>query len=773
MSTLLERLFSLERVRLSDPNLALEWAMPVPAWGITLIVCAAALLAALAYRRLEGSRAARTALGVLRCLALLLLVAMIARPSLTRTDERVESDWIVALVDRSESMRFADLPGRTREDQLRAAVELLNPVLRDLSAKRNVLWMGFDSRAFELTNDGTPNLAEPEGRRTLLATALEQTLRRTAAKPVAGIVLLSDGRTSESIPRPLLRALQDRQIPIFAVPLGSPTPAGSIALRRVTAPGVAFAGDYIPVTVDLDALGPLETRRASSLELVDEATGEVLDRAPVPDLEPGQSAQITLSKRSEGESEYRWLVRTVLPPGTGSVTPPAPVRVRVVDRPLRVALFDGTPRWEYRYLKNLLLRERSIRSSALLLSAERRYLQEGSDPLASVPRTAEEWAPFDVVILGDLRSELFSAEQMTQIRDMVAQKGLGLLWIAGPTFTPRTWRETPLGDLLPFTAPPDASGERVFSENVLVSPAPAAGRLGVLRLENPGESAWPAALSDPRAGWSALRFAQRLEPSRLKPAAEVLAFATPVSSPTTSDESRPLVVTMRYGAGRIVYVATDEIWRWRFGRGETLPERFWLPLIRLLARESLSRSGEGALLDASPSQTRIDSPVQLTLRLLDQSLLSTRPSNITLRVRSTDPRRPDEQTINLGPSDASGGVFTGAWTFAEPGEYEIRAADPALAALALSTRVEVRDRDDETREPATDHALLTSLADATGGRTLSPDLFPRLPELLPNREVRTLAAAATESLWDKPFVWVVLILLVCLEWLGRRLLRLA
>src|SRR5262249_39576257 len=151
----------------------------------------------------------------------------------------------------------------------------------------------------------------------------------------------------------------------------------------------------------------------------------------------------------------------------------SPVRVRVLDRPIRVALFDGYPRWEFRYLKNLLLRERSIRSSALVLSSDRRYLQEGTDPLASIPRTKEEWQPFDVIVLGDVRAELFSTEQLAQIRELVSSKGAGLLWIAGPSATPQTWRGTPLADLLPFTVGDDASAPRTFAESVLVSPAPA------------------------------------------------------------------------------------------------------------------------------------------------------------------------------------------------------------------------------------------------------------------------------------------------------------
>ncbi len=99
--------------------------------------------------------------------------------------------------------------------------------------------------------------------------------------------------------------------------------------------------------------------------------------------------------------------------------------VELADRPINVLYVDGYPRWEYRYLKNHLVREQSIRSSVTMLSSDKRYIQEGTEVLASLPRTAQEWARFDAIILGDLRPDVFSAEQLRQIKAVVAQRGHG------------------------------------------------------------------------------------------------------------------------------------------------------------------------------------------------------------------------------------------------------------------------------------------------------------------------------------------------------------
>lgn len=784
MNELIVKLFSLKALKPGEAGVALEWAFPIPAWGWMLILAGAAGLSWWGYRRLEGKLNRRVTLASLRGFALVLVALMISGPRLVKTEETVEKDWVVVLADRSQSMDVRDVGGKSRDEQLKQAIEKTRTALAGLDPERNILWLGFDARTFDLPSE-SGSLGPPTGTRTLISGALEQTLRRVASKPLSGIVLVSDGRSADEPSRALLRQLQGRQIPIFSVALGSDAPPTRIALKRVSSPSVAFVGDFVPVTVDLETIGTADALRGAKIDLVDESTGQILDSKPVPPEVAGRGrGSVTLMTRPGNAQESRWSVRPVMPEGTGPSATTASdhfsLALRVVDRPVRVALFDGYPRWEYRYLKNLLLRERSIRSSALILSSDRRYLQEGTDPLASLPRTREEWQPFDVIVMGDVRSELFSAEQLSQIKDLVANKGAGLLWIAGPNSTPQTWRGTPLADLLPFTLEDETSSARTFAESVLVSPGPAAERLGVLRLGEGGSSIWPQILSDPGAGWTALRYAQLIDPRQLKPAAEVLATASPASGPIGSDASRPLVVTMRFGAGRVIYVATDEIWRWRYGRGETLPERFWLPLIRLLARESLARTGQPAILDATPERATVDQPVQISIRLLDQSLLSTRPESLTVRITSDRAADAGEQSITLKPQESGRGagetptgLFASSWTFAEAGDYTIRPTDAALSGLGLSTKVEVRARDDELREPAADHALLIGLSEATGGQVLPFDQIGRLADLIPNRQVRTAGETVSETLWDKPLVWSLLILLLSLEWIGRRLIRLA
>lgn len=782
MSDLLSRLFALRDVRFGATDTALQWNLPIPAWGWLLIVLAAAALAAWSYARLAAPRRARRGLAVVRTLLLILIAAMLCGPYLSQQRESVERDFLVVMLDRSASLTVADASPAAprREDQLRQTIARAAPTLADLAKEKNILYLGFDSAAYDLpvSPGAAPalRLEEPAGRRTALGAALDHALRRVAAKPVSGLLVISDGRSADQPSRAALRQLQARQIPVFTVPLGSAQPIADLAIRSASVPGVVFVGDLVPVTVALDASGPAPA--GAKVELLDTATDRVLDSRPLTDL----SDRVILTTRPEAPGTPRWSVRIVGPaPDLAPANNSADLALRVVDRPIRVAYFDGYPRWEYRYLKNLLLREKTVRSSTMLLSATRRFIQEGSDLLTAVPRTPEEWQPFDVIILGDLRAELFSAEQLQAVRDAVSRRGAGLLWIAGPGATPDSWRNTPLADLLPFSLDSSAATAlNTWRQPVIMRPTPAAQRLAVLQLADRAGDPWPDVLSAPASAWSHLNYMQRIDPALVKPAAEVLALA---SLPENPAESSPAVLTMRYGAGRVIYVATDEIWRWRYGRGEALPERFYLPLIRLLAREALVRGGQPAVIEAAPDQALVDQAVQVTVRLLDQSLLSTRPSSLRVRVQRTPDAAPlsaapadISTTLELAPQDAAGadsaGVYSTVWLAPEPGRYRLTPADPLLLGLDLAATVEVRDQSDELLQPQTDHALLASLSSQTGGRTLNPDQLAQLPTLLPNRQVRLLGAAQVESLWDKPIVWTLLITLLAVEWIGRRLVRL-
>lgn len=795
--SLLDRLLGTRALSAMGEGVQFAFARPIPAWAWVVVVLLASGMGWWSYRRLPGPRAARLALASFRAMLLLSLVVLISGPQLVRPNERVERDWVLVLVDRSASLTIADAPApgvpTTRERELRDAIAKGWPVFEGLAKDRTVQWLGFDAGVRDLSrgDGGEVDLGEPAGRRTALGESLSQALSRAAARPLAGVVVFSDGRSIDEPGRAALRRLQTDKVPVFTIPLGSDRPVTDLGVRQATAPSMAFLDDTVPVEVELERLGDAQSAGSGGVvQLVDRLTGAIVDERPVPaEGWADQRARVTLTSRPKAPGSLAWVVRVV--PAGADLIPDnnqATLAVEIVDRPLRVAYFDGYPRWEYRYLKDLLVREKSIESAIMLLASNRRYIQEGDVTLDALPRSPEEWARFDAIVLGDLPGSLFSRDQLEQVRDLVATRGAGLLWIGGTGSTPGAWRDTPLADLVPFflgAAAPAGVGVALYDEPVVMAPTPSADRLNILRLGDGPDDPWPARLRDPSAGWSLLRAAQRITPDQVKPGAEVLATFSPVSRLGDPAAATPAVLSMRYGAGRVLYVATDETWRWRYARGEILSERFWLPLIRLQGRESLSRASRPATIEAFPRRGVVGQPVRLVVTLLDQSLIDRAPAGLTLRAR----RQSGEDApvpLTLAPEDGpraggpGGGVvgsrgarsFATSWTPTEPGTYRVEAADAFLSSVGLSATVEVGLADDELRHPDADHPMLARLSEQTGGKVLAASQVSALPDLLPRRERRIVGTPDVEALWDKPFVLALLVMLLTLEWVVRRLIHL-
>src|SRR5438874_7503293 len=79
--------------------------------------------------------------------------------------------------------------------------------------------------------------------------------------------------------------------------------------------------------------------------------------------------------------------------------------------------------------------------------------------------------------------------------------------------------------------------------------------------------------------------------SRTKPAAEVL-----LVDPDPARESRfgkmPVIASQQYGLGQVVYVGTDNTWRWRKNAGDLFYTTFWGQIAQRVALPRLLGSSK-------------------------------------------------------------------------------------------------------------------------------------------------------------------------------------
>jgi hypothetical protein len=175
-------------------------------------------------------------------------------------------------------------------------------------------------------------------------------------------------------------------------------------------------------------------------------------------------------------------------------------------------------------------------------------------------------------------------------------------------------------------------------------------------------------------------------------------------------------------------------------------------------------------------------PVVVEVTLEDELLQRRQLQRIAVSVAdAADPDQPEVGRLVLTPAgDKRSGTaeddafrrYTAIWRPMQRGNLALRVVEPALADLNLVQRLEVRHPDDEMLKLATDHAALAELAEQTGGTVVPPDALASLTERVPNR-MRKTPADIVEPLWNAPLALIVVVLLLTVEWVGRKIIRLA
>ena len=203
-------------------------------------------------------------------------------------------------------------------------------------------------------------------------------------------------------------------------------------------------------------------------------------------------------------------------------------------------------------------------------------------------------------------------------------KGGSLVFVAGPSFMPAAYRDTPLAPLLPFrldrVQQPDAA---TLSEGYVVQPTDLGMATPAMQIgDTPEESQkiWQ--------GLAPLYWLLRMP--EVKPGVRVLA-----EHPTqTGSDGRHLpVFCIEYvGAGKVLFHATDETWRWRFRIGDRYFARYWGQMLRYLCRTKLEDAKAPVMLTSDRRTYDHGESVALRVRFGDERIAPTADDGVTVVV---------------------------------------------------------------------------------------------------------------------------------------------
>lgn len=808
MTRLIQWLLDLRDIRLGrDAPIYLRWDHPFQAWLVFGFGLIALTWIVAVYSRERTGVFRRVLPAILRCALVGLAVAVISRPSLVLQRNRVDPSYVALAVDSSQSMSAAEpyrdatlaryvaagaglqseaqLSEHSRWDLARSALLSSDAIAVHRLLERNgvqVSTFGADVETLGFFDmpDATEAAADalqeikPDAPGTDIAGAIDGLIEKAQGRRLAAIVLVTDGQATQ--PTSLADALdlaRGRQIPIYPVRIGSPDELRDIEVGRPRAQESVFVDDVFAVETPVSARGIHEPTKIT-LRLLD-ALGVVADTNEVT-IDPAQpTVNVELKAKPTGAGRVRYRVEAAALPDEASTRNNAErVDVVVLDNRLRVLYVEGYPRYEYRYLKNALMREKTVEISVLLIEADEAFVQEGTDPIRRFPDTVEELNRYDVVLFGDVdpRSGWLTPAQMTMLVEFVGVGGGGFGVIAGERAVPHRLLGTPLEKLLPVRIDPTFLGtyDAAITSGFQASITPDGRTSRVLRFTADRDESERLVDALPELFW----FARTLGP---KPGGSVLLEHPMVRSLVGQ---MPIVVLGRYGAGRLFFQATDDTWRWRRHTGELLHDTYWLQVVRELMRGSRVAQDRRLVVRTDRRVYGYGEAVRASVEVFDPQLVAERRDDITLSVSVGETAGP-EAIQNGAPAGsvedrfvahrigAESNSYEGNWIPPRPGTYVIEAADQAQGPGARTSAVVVRvERPDlEGRRPEADHAVLERIARATEGRVIELNELAEAFGEIQNRSIQ-IPDDVVEPLWDSKLVLVLFASMILVEWVLRK-----
>ncbi|MGA2031545.1 MAG: VWA domain-containing protein [Thermoguttaceae bacterium] len=785
LSNWMEHLLGLEARAGEGTAWRLESSWAWPPW-VTLLLAVFAVLFVLGIYVREGRQTRpgyRMVLAGMRLALLAIVAAMIAQ--LTLSFQRTGLPYVAVLVDDSLSMTIVD----RYEERIRAALEqrlkqgaspgdslsrwnlakslltgqggrMLSSITEKYKLKVYFLTGARPSHRTDVAGIVDEIRAtQPGGESTRLGIAVRNVLDDLRGAAPAAIVLVTDGINTEGPSLAEAAAYARRKgVLLFFVGLGSDRPVRDLKLSDLLVDDVVFVNDIVTFQCKLTGVGFQGTKVPVLLR--QQGKPEVLAKVEVTVGPDGHAREVRVPYRPTEAGQFRYTVE--VPPQEGEVQTENNRLARTVQvrkQKLRVLLAQAYPSFEFRFLRNMLSRDDTIELSIVLQDADVEWAEQDKTALRVFPIRRDELFSYDAIILGDVNPALLSTTVLQDLADFVDQPGKGgaMVFIAGPKYMPQAFANTPLARLLPFDVRtirlPDPT--QSLAQGFVVQPTELGLAGPAMQLGDTPEEARSIWQNLPPLYWM-------VEVPDLKPAARVLA-----EHPTRSgsDGRRlPLIVAQYVGAGKVLFHATDETYRWRRRVGDVYFARYWVQMLRYLCRSKLAE-GRAAELSSNRRQYTAGDAVRLRVRFADERLAPPEDDGVTVVVEHQGHKT---ERLRLRRAETARGTFEGTLERVPLGAYHAWIAVPTLEGRSPAVDFSVVPSPGEFARVEMDAPAMREAAELTNGRFYTPATADRLLADLPEGRQVPIETLPPLPLWNR---WPVLLLFLVLligEWLLRK-----
>jgi uncharacterized membrane protein len=687
-----------------------------------------------------------------------LILLMLLNPALKVENYREEKPTLAILIDNSWSMNLPfGAEGVSRIQKVRDYLSNNRAFISDIEEKFFVNYYTFNDSLHVSSLDYINN-TDPGGRDTNIVKSFKELVAEQAPNKVDSVIIFSDGaenKGSEGIPEGFSQDIDfkintvstsgDGRLPDLWIDNIKSTDVAFIRYPfqiEVTVKSLGFGGMSLPVTLK-------EGERVISIKdvLIDSTSGQGVVNFSVTPNSLGRKVYTVSTPRVEGDfiQENNQLSFVF----------------DVIINKIRVLHISGSPSWDVRFLRKALKRNPNIDLVSFFILREATDLVFASqDDLSLIPFPAteifgKELDSFDVVIFQnfDFRPYGIFGAQLENLKNYVVRDGGGFLVIGGDrSFNSIDYESSAIADILPVKLGYSSVGENSSSDDREFLTALTEIGIGhpILRII-PNEY-------DNEKNWMQLPGLESLNSVR-----ELKSGATPL---LTTQGGDPLLVIEQLNAGKVATFLSDSSWKWGFmgaseGNISAYYERFWNRLLLWLVDDPelreirLKTDNSSYIVGATPQ--------------IDVLKTNDRQEDDTIKATMITP---DGREVGLDVKSMSSDTLNFRPHIEENGIYKIKARiegkdDSVEKDYVAETVFIVEPPENEIKGPTTNENLLKLLADKTGGKfiTLRDD-----PERLgiESTPIKRITGYKTEELWDKYWIFILLVLLLSSEWLLRR-----
>ena len=788
------------------------WQMPL--LGAALMALAAFVIWMVRRDAAELPRGVGAVLAALRLGAFAALAAAYLDFERTAEHEVLFPSRVAVLVDTSASMtiddgRPADGPEASRAARALAALEG-GGLLAALGDTHEVSLWRFDAdaeplavlsarQAAQAAQNGDAAAVEdgaaaapagwrerlvPRGFETRLGEALAHVVDQEPPGVLAGVIVLSDGANNSGLdPAAATATLARSRVPVHTVGIGSDVLPPNVRVADLLAPARVFPGDRFSVTGYVQSQGLAgRTVRVELAEAAAGGTGRVLEAADVVLAADGALATARFDVPGLDATGRRELVMRIAAPAEdrAAADDSQAVEVEVVDRVTQVLLMAGGPSREYQFMRNVLERDKSFAVDVLLGTAAPGISQDARRILDAFPPTAEALAEYDAIVAFDYDWRLLDAAAQARLERWVARESGGLVLVAGGVFM-EAW----LAD--PQTGPVRALHPVELRRTVQAAfDAPQARDepmpLGLTTDGQDAEFLWLASSRvTSQTVWAEFKGVYSCFGAAVaKPGATVYARARASGLEGPASDAHPIAMAGQlYGSGSVFFLGSGETWRLR-GIDDATYERFVTQLVRHVSQGRLLRGSRRARLLVERDRYAVGASV--LVRVVSAEGEAAAAGGLPVACQAVGP---DGTVVRvpLTPEAARPGVVQGAFVAAREGAWRIEVDLGDGAGEKLTRRIQARLPERELERPRLDRGVLDQVATVSGGSARYLAAAPwavddsrALAALIPDRSRREYETGAPDGAFKR---WLNTALLaaacgmLCLEWIVRRLVRLA